>query len=98
MFILSPRKPSASILLSRAAEAGCCFRRLSTPPASKYVPLSPYVKRATGHTHTHTAAEQNRSHEHRASNGATTLHSRSRRRRPQAAAQRCASALEPASH
>jgi len=38
----------------------------------------------------------NPSHEHRASNGSTTLDSRSRRRRPQAAAQRCASALEPA--
>jgi len=37
-----------------------------------------------------------RSHEHRASNGATTLNSRSRRRCPEAAAQRCASALEPA--
>jgi len=45
------------------------------------------VKRSTGHTHTHTTAEHddsrtNHSHEHRASNGKTTLNSRSRHRRP----------------
>ena len=51
-----------------------------------------HFKGSTGHTHTHTTAEQttHTTHEHRASNGATTLNSRRRRRRPQAAAQRCA--------
>jgi len=55
-------------------------------------------------SHAHAAANKPlttyTTHEHRASNGAktTTLNSRSRRRRPQAAAQRCTSALEPAAH
>jgi len=48
-------------------------------------------------SHTHTTAEQTtHTNTEQQSNGATTLNSRSRRRRPQAAAQRCASALEPA--
>jgi len=49
------------------------------------------------HAHAHDS-RTNHSHQHRASNGATTLNSISRRRRPQAAAQRCACALEPAAH
>jgi len=60
------------------------------------------VKQTTGHTHTgHTdrvntpdTGTHTRTNVYRASNGTTTL-SRSRSRRPQAAAQRCASALEP---
>jgi len=46
--------------------------------------------------HTNTERAQTTPHEHQASNGATTLNSQSSRRRPQAAAQRCASALGPA--
>ena len=53
------------------------------------------------HAHAHDSRTRTtHSHEHRASNGATTmtLNSRGRRPRPQAAAQRCASALEPSAH
>jgi len=53
------------------------------------------INRSHAHAHTHDS-RTNHSHEHRASNGATTLDSRSRRRRPQADAQRCASNRCPA--
>ena len=62
------------------------------------------VRQKFNRSHAHAAANKplttHTTHEHRASNGAktTTLNSRSRRRRPQAAAQRCTSALEPTAH
>jgi len=78
-----------------------CFTRKGCEEKHSHTIAHHPVKQSTGHTHTgHTETTPptpaNLSHEHRARNGTTTLNSRSRRRRE--AAQRCASADEPAAH
>jgi len=71
---------------------------------TSYITITRSTCKKFNRSHAHAAANKplttHTTHEHRASNGAktTTLNSRSRRRRPQAAAQRCTSALEPAEH
>jgi len=85
-------------------------RRPKVASKEKTRPLPPLVSggsspcKKCNRSHAHAAANKplttHTTHEHRASNGAkaTRLNSRSRRRRPQAAAQRRTSALEPAAH